>query len=46
MLPHSLTNFEIQKYYQSEPKFNGAYPRNNLPQIKDGAYVINLHEYK
>ena len=41
-----LSNFEIQKYYQNEPRFNGVYSRNNLPkQIKDGAYVINLDEY-
>ena len=26
--------------------FNGAYSRNNLRKIKDGAYVINLNEYK
>ena len=45
--PHSLTNFEIQKYYQNELWFNGVYSRNNLPnKIKDGAYVINLDEYK
>ena len=43
---HPLTNFEIQKYYQNEPRFNGVYSRNNLPKkIKDGAYVINLDEY-
>ena len=29
MLPHPLGNFEIQKCYQSEPKFNGVYLRNN-----------------
>ena len=29
MLPHPLTNFEIQKYYQNEPKLNGLYSRNN-----------------
>ena len=46
MLPHSLTNFEIQKYYQNEPKFSGVYSGNNLPKIKDGTYVINLDEYK
>ena len=46
MVPHPLTNFEIQKYYQNEPKFNGVYSRNNLPKIKDGAYVINLDEYE
>ena len=34
-----LTNFEIQKYYQNEHKFNGVFLRNNLPKIKDGAYV-------
>ena len=44
--PHPLTNFEIQKYYQNEPRFNGVFSRNNLPKkIKDGAYVINLDEY-
>ena len=32
--------------YQNEPKFNGVYSRNNLPKIKDGAYVINLDEFK
>ena len=46
MLSHPLTNFEIQTYYQKEPKFHGVYSRNNLPKIKDGAYVINLDEYE
>ena len=41
-----LTNFEIQKYYQNEPKFNGVYLRNNLSKIKDGAYVLNLNQYE
>ena len=45
-MPPSLTNFEIQGYYQNEPRFNGVFSRNNLPKnIKDGAYVINLNEY-
>ena len=44
--PHPLRNFEIQKYYQNQPRFNGVFSRNNLPKkIKDGAYVINLDEY-
>ena len=44
--PHPLTNFEIQKYYKNEPRFNGVFSRSNLPKkIKDGAYVINLDEY-
>ena len=44
-MPHPLTNFEIQKYYENEPRFNGVYSRDNLHKIKDGAYVINLDEY-
>ena len=44
--PHPLTNFEIQKCYKNEPRFNGAFSRNNLPKkIKDGTYMINLDEY-
>ena len=46
MMPHPLTNFEIQKYYENESRFNGVYSRDNLPnKIKDGAYVINLDEH-
>ena len=45
MLPHPWTNFEIQRYYQNEPRFNGVYSRDNLPKIKDGAHLINLDEY-
>ena len=42
---HPLTNLQIQKYYQNEPRFNGVLSTNNLPEtIKDGAYVINLDE--
>ena len=45
-LPHPLTNFEIQEYYQNDPRFNGVFSRDNLPNnIKNGAYVINLDEY-
>ena len=40
MPPYPLTNFEMQKCYQNEPKCNGVYSRNNLPKIKDSAYVI------
>ena len=46
MPPLFLTYFEIKKYYQNEPKFNGVFSRNNLPKIKDEAYVINLDEYE
>ena len=44
--PHSLTKFEIQTYYQNEPRFKRVYSRDNVPhKIKSGAYVINLDEY-
>ena len=46
ILLHLLTNFEIQKYYQNEPKFNGVYSRNSSSKIKDGEYIINLDEYE
>ena len=46
MPPHPLSNFEIQNYYQNEPRFNGVLARDNMPKkIKDGAYVINFDEY-
>ena len=35
-----------KRYYENEPRFNGAFSRKNLHKIlKDGAYVINLDEY-
>ena len=46
MPSHPLTNFELEKYYDNEPRFNGVYSRNNLPKkVKVEAYVINLNEY-
>ena len=30
MKPHPLTNFEIQKYYENEPRLNGVFSRDNL----------------
>ena len=49
MPPHPLANFELQKYYQNELRFNGVYSRDNLPErssaeIKDEAYIINLDD--
>ena len=41
MPTHLLTNFEIQKFYQHETKFNGIYSRSNLSKIKDGAGTYN-----
>ena len=46
MLPHLLTNFEMRKYYQNKPRFNGLYSRDILPKwIKHGAYVTSLDDY-
>ena len=43
----SFKNFEIQAYYQNEPRFNGVFSRDSLPNTirSHGAYVINLDEY-
>ena len=57
LTPQPLTNFEIQEYYQTEPRFNGTFSRDNLlnnnnnnnnnnDNIKSSAYVINLDEYR
>ena len=46
MSSHPLTNFETQKYYQYEPKFNDVYLRNNWPKVKDESYIINLDDYE
>ena len=28
---HPLTNTDINEYYKNEPRFNGVYSANNLP---------------
>ena len=45
MPPYPLTNFEIQRCYQNEPRFNSVYSRDDLPYKINGAYIINLNEY-
>ena len=45
MPPHLLTNFEIQKYYQNEARFNGVYSRDNLQKTKYEGHIINHDEY-
>ena len=35
---HPLANFEIQRYYQIEPRFNDFYEWNNLPATKHSSY--------
>ena len=43
---YTVTNFEMQDYFKNEKRFNGVYSRNNLPKLKNGAYVINLDHSK
>ena len=43
MPPHPLTYFEIIDYFKDEPKFNGVYPRKNLPKLEN---FINLDHSK
>ena len=31
-------------YWNYERRFDGVFSRNNLPTIKDGAYIINLDD--
>ena len=46
MPPHPLTKLKIQSYYQNEPRFNGVYSRDNLPdEKKDEAYITCFEEY-
>ena len=48
MPPHPVTNFEIQKYYQNEPRVYDVYSRDNWrssAHIKDGTYLKNLDKY-
>ena len=42
---HPLSDFEIQRYYQSEPRFNGVYSSDNISKIKDRTYVNNFDEH-
>ena len=35
MPPQPLTNFEIQIYYQNEPRLNSVYSRKNLSEVWD-----------
>ena len=53
MSPQPLTNFEIQKYYQNKPEFNGVHLNltvfiSDIIYLKEkgGEYVVNLDEHK
>ena len=38
------SSFEVSKYFNHDPTFNGAFKRQNLSRIKDEAYVINFDD--
>lgn len=44
--PTPLTNFEIEKYFENEKRFNCDFSINNLPsRIEDVVCSTNLDEY-
>ena len=44
LITQVLTNFEIQRYYQNEARFNGVCSRDKLSKtIKNGAYLIFMN---
>ena len=46
MLPHPITNLNIQRHYQNENKFNQNYSCDKLPdKIKDETNSKNLDRY-
>ena len=44
LTPHPLTNSEIQEYYQNEPRFNGVFSRDNLPNNNNNNNNVKLLE--
>ena len=40
----TLSNIEIIKYFNYEPRFNTVFTRDNLPRIKDRTYDIDLDD--
>ena len=36
----------MQVRSNNELEFKGVYSRNNFPEIKDGAYITNVDEYR
>ena len=46
MPPHPLTNFEIQKYYQNEPRFNKVFSRDNLMNMQMLVHIGLLYFVK
>lgn len=43
MLPHSLTDFEIQRYCKNEPEFESSYSRKKLPNMIAGTAMVAIY---
>ena len=43
---HPFTNFKIIGYFKDVKRFNGVFSRNDLPNLKNRAYAINLDHLK
>ena len=41
MQPHPLTNCELERAYENEPRFIGVFSRNNLPKKSKGWGIRN-----
>ena len=41
--PYSLTNFEIQEYYQNEPRFNGVFSSDNLTNNSNNWVALHVN---
>ena len=43
MPSNPLTNINLEKYYQNEPKFNGVYSRNKVWCISN-KYLMSMNQ--
>ena len=41
---HPLSNIKITKHFNYKPRFNGAFSREKLSRIRDGAHVNKVKE--
>ena len=42
---HSITNCDVQRYYQNVPKLKDVYSRNNLPNVRKNVAYIIVHDH-
>ena len=44
ILLHRLSNIKITKHFNYNSRFNSVFLGDNLPRVKDGAYVVYLDD--